>query len=112
MKKKLYRIELKTADWSIPTDTAVLASLSNGGQYMNLYGIEMYAKAKFIASGLKDFTVTRTGESLLTIDRVKDGATEKLLTLTEVEVFDLMDEIAPSLHRQSVSNLSQQGEQC
>ena len=98
--RKMYRIELISSDWSVPVDVAVLACLSNGGQYMNLYGIEMYAKAKFIASGIKGFTVNLIGNHSLTIDK----GTENLLSLTEVEVMELVDEESPTLHRYSMDN--------
>lgn len=81
----MYRIELSERD-SIFTDMALDAALSNSGNYVPLVEIEATAKAlcrKYPSTG-KYHAVTLTN-NVLTIDK----GTENVLTITEVEIFEL-----------------------
>lgn len=94
-KRKIFRIELKTADWNFITDIAVAAALANGGTPMNLLGLEAYANVKARLMGFKDVTVTVIDNVLLI-----DKGTVNLLVLTEIEVLELVEEdTCPTLDR-------------
>jgi len=111
-KKMMYRIELLTFDFTIAKDTAIVAALANGGVYnINLIGLQAYANVKKaeMPTVNKDVTVSLIGYTLLI-----DNGTENLLKVEQVEVMeldmpqitqqeakDLLDELAPTLHRQS-----------
>lgn len=85
--KKIYRIELKEAD-SIFTDCILMAATSNGGQYKPLSQIADHADwlcEKYPNSG-SVHSVTRIGDNVLMIDK----GTQNVLTLTEVEIMDLI----------------------
>lgn len=106
--KMMFRIELKTLDYGLAKDTAMIAALSNGGGcVINLIGLQAYANVKKAEIGYKDVTVSLIGNTLLI-----DKGTELLLRLDEVEVCDLevpqitpqdardiLDELSPSLNR-------------
>jgi len=112
MKKKMqYRIELKTLDYGLAKDTAIVAALSNGGGCsINLIGLQAYANVKKAEMGYKDVTVSIIGNTLLI-----DKGTENLLRLDEVEILELEEPMLspqeardilasfeePTLHRQA-----------
>lgn len=107
----IYRIELREID-TIFTDMVLMAASSNGGDYKPLHKIADAADwicQKYETTG-KCHTVNRIGEHMLTIDK----GTTNVLTITEIEVMDLdmpqitsqeakdiLDELAPTLHRQT-----------
>lgn len=91
MKRKMFRIELKTGEWNFVNDIAIAAALANGGTPMNLLGLEAYANVKAKVMGFKDITVSLIGNCLLI-----DKGTENLLVITEVEIMELSTpEITP-----------------
>lgn len=109
MKRKMYRIELKSIG-GIANELATLAALSNGGKYISLGDMLAIAKVDCIKLPLTNdgISISTIGDNVLTIDR----GSENLLVLTEVEVMeldmpqitsqeakDLLDEIAPTLNR-------------
>ena len=80
-----YRIELKTLDYGLAKDTAIVAALSNGkGCSINLIGLQAYANVKKAEMGYKDVTVSLIGNTLLI-----DKGAENLLRLDEVEILEL-----------------------
>ena len=104
--KKNYHIELRERD-SIFTDMVLDASMSNGGDYIPLWKIAEAANflcRKYPTTG-QMHSVNLIGNNVLTIDK----GTQNILVITEVEVFDLadeeakdiLDELAPTLHRQT-----------
>jgi len=113
MKKKMYRIELKSLDYGMAKDAAIVAALANGnGCDINLIGLKAYANVKKAEYGYDDVTISLIGNCLLI-----DKGTKNLLVITEVEIMeldmpeitaqeakDLLDELAPTLNRQGINN--------
>jgi len=110
MKRKLFRIELKSNN-GLAREMALLACLSNGSKYIPLKDIDAVAKTELVRyPNLYDgISINPIGDNCLTIDK----GTENLLVLTEVEIFeldapeitpqeakDLLDELNPVLNRQ------------
>jgi len=112
--KKMYRIELKNSN-RLAKEMALLACLSNGSKYIPLNEIEAVAKTELIRyPSLYDGITIHLIDTTLLIDR----GTENLLVLTEIEVMeldqpemtaqeakDLLDELSPTLHRQTNTGL-------
>ena len=107
--KRIFRVKLKSAEWNFINDIAIAACLANGGTPMNLLALEAYANVKVKLMGLKDVSV-----SISDYDLLIDKGNENLLHITEIEADeldmpqltnqeakDLLDELAPTLHRQS-----------
>jgi hypothetical protein len=109
--KKMYRIELKKTS-GLAQEMAILAALSNGGTYISLKDIDAIARTecKRYPSLNDNVSVNLIGEHDFTIDR----GTENILVLTEVEILeldtpemtanearDILDELSPTLHRQT-----------
>jgi len=103
MKKKIYRIELKSMEWHIAKDIAVLASFSNGSETkLSLNELANHVKLHNSAVGGTQFTVSVIGNSLL-IDR----KTENLLHIQEIEVMELeMPQVSAQDARDILDNIS------
>lgn len=110
----IYRIELKSMEWHIAKDIAVLASFSNGSETkLSLHDLATHVKVRLAEIGTDQFTVSVIGNDLLI-----DKGTQNLLHIQEIEVMeldtpeitpqearDILDELAPTLHRQGgISN--------
>lgn len=108
--KKIFRIELKSMEWFIAKDIAVLAAFSNGSDTkLTIEELATSAKVRNAEFSDQPFTISLIGKDLLI-----DKGTVNLLHLTEIEVMDLempqmtaqdardiLDELAPTLHRQT-----------
>jgi hypothetical protein len=100
--KKIYRIELKR-NGTIASELAMLAALSNGGNYTSLKEMEAIVKTQKIQYPASNdgITCSLIGDNVLTIDK----ETENILVLTEVEIMeikeeeDILDELNPILER-------------
>ena len=99
MKRKMYRIELKSIG-GLANELATLAALSNGGKYISLKDMESIAKVECIKLPMTNegVSVNPIGENVLTLDR----GTENLLVLTEVEIMELD---CPTLTRQDATDI-------
>lgn len=99
-KKKLYRIE-QSQHHGIANDVSIMAAISNGSKnYTSLQYMADYVKQEKIKyPTLSDGITATISENTLLIDLTKYDNTINLLTITEVEVLELVDEESPTLHR-------------
>jgi len=85
MKKKMFRIELKSMEWHIAKDLAVLAAFSNGQEHkLSINELAAFAKIDNAKLGDSPFTISVVGNTVLI-----DKGTVNLLCITEIEVMEL-----------------------